>query len=58
MNIPVETINAAMTLAGGVLALFATIIAVVVAMLPKEKAIAAMEQLRAKVVSFLLLRLP
>ena len=58
MNIPVETINAAMTLAGGVLALFATIIAVVVAMLPKEKASAAMEQLRAKVVSFLLLRLP
>ena len=58
MNIPVETINAAMTLAGGVLALFATIIAVVAAMLPKENAIAAMEQLRAKVVSFLLLRLP
>lgn len=53
MNIPVETINAAMSLAGGVLALTATIIAVVAAMLPKEKAIAAMEQIRAKALSFL-----
>ena len=48
MNISIDTINSSMTLAGVVLALFAAIIGVVAAMLPKEKAIAAMEQLRAE----------
>lgn len=51
MNIPVETANAAMSLAGGALALLAAIIAAVAAIVPKESA-AAMAQLRAKAFSF------
>jgi hypothetical protein len=53
MNIPVETANAAMSLAGGVLALIAAIIAAVTMVLPKDTAIAAMAQLRAKTFSFI-----
>ena len=52
MNIPVETANAAMNLVGGALALVAAIIAAVAAMLPRESAVAAIEKIRAKAVSF------
>lgn len=53
MNIPVDTINSAMALAGGVLALLAAIVAAVTATLPKEKTIAAIANLRAKILSFI-----
>lgn len=52
MNIPVETANAAMSLAGGALALVAAIIAAAAVIFPKESAIAAMAQFRAKAFSF------
>ena len=52
MNIPVETANAAMSLVGGALALVAAIIAAVAALLPRESAVAAIEKIRAKTVSF------
>ena len=54
MNIPTDTINSAMTLAGGLLALLAAIVAAVATMLPKEKAIAVIAQLREKTFSFLI----
>lgn len=53
MNIPIDTINSAMALAGGVLALLAAIVAAVTTMLPKERAAAAMAQLRAKTFNFI-----
>lgn len=54
MNIPVDTINSAMTLTGGLLALLAAIVAAVTVMLPKDRAAAAIAQLRAKAFSFII----
>ena len=54
MNIPVETINAAMALAGGALGLLAAIIAAATVALPKEKTAAAIANIRAKTISFII----
>lgn len=54
MNIPVETINAAMALAGGALGLLAAIIAAATVVLPKEKTAAAIANLRAKTIGFII----
>ena len=54
MNTPVDTINSAMTLIGGALALLAAIVAAVTITLPKEKTAAAIANLRAKTVSFII----
>lgn len=53
MNIPIDTINSAMALTGGLLALLAAIVAAVTVMLPKDRAAAAIAQLRAKTLSFI-----
>jgi len=53
MNIPVDAINSAMALTGGVLALLAAIVAAVTTTLPKEKTAAAIASLRAKTLSFI-----
>ncbi len=52
MNIPIDAVNSAMNFAGGILALVAAILAIVGATLPKEKAAAAIANLRAKTISF------
>lgn len=54
MNIPVETINSAMALAGGALGLLAAIIAAATVALPKDKTAAAIAILRAKTISFII----
>ena len=55
MNIPIDTVNAAMNLTGGVLALLAAIIAAVVAMLPSESKAAVAAQIRAKTLSIVII---
>jgi len=53
MNFPIDTINSAMTLAGGLLALLAAIVAAITITLPKEKTAAAIASLRAKIFGFI-----